>query len=71
MSLNIHITVTAMCECLWVFFVAVIFNEGAYLTWLIFHKALKDGIFAFCYLRILKEPVFPSVYAYYGQEAYE
>ena len=23
------------------------------------HKALKDGIFAICYLRIYKEPVFP------------
>ena len=30
------------------------FNEGAYLTWSIFHKALKDGIFAICYLRILR-----------------
>jgi len=27
-------------------FVSTIFNKGAYLTKPIFHKALKDGIFA-------------------------
>jgi len=37
----------------------MIFNEGAYLTYSIFHKALKDGIFAIYYLRIKKELVFP------------
>jgi len=42
-------------------FVSTIFNEGDYLTQSIFHKALKDGIFAICFLRIFENLESPSV----------
>ena len=50
-------------------FVLVIFYKGAYLTLKsIFHKALKDGIFAICYLR---SQCFPFNVEYYTRKPLE
>ena len=59
----------SMSSLLFVGFVLMIFNEGAYLTFKsIFHKALKDGIFAICYLR---SQCFPLNVEYYTRKPLE
>ena len=62
-----HACVTLLCvsdvlqcvTCSVFLFVSRLFKEGAYLKFKsIFLKSLQDGMFVFCYLRILKEPAF-------------